>query len=127
MSELVSFQRIHGLEQLGEVQSRFAVNSIGEQLDDFLDTAAAMQSLDLVITPDRRSAISPALGVPIWLALRSRRSAMAPGRSDSPWYPSMRLFRQTRWGDWTPVFEQMAAELPTDRIAPGRDEKAMPE
>ena len=74
-----------------------------------------MQSLDLVIAPDTSLAhLAGALGVPVWVAL-----SFAPDwrwleeRTDSPWYPSMRLFRQKRWGDWDEVFEQMAAELPT--------------
>ena len=112
--ELVSFQRIHGVEQLGEIQSKFAVTSIGEELNDFMDTAAAMQSIDLMITPDTSLGhLAGALGVPTWLALSfAADSRWLDRRSDSPWYPSMRLFRQARWGEWGPVFEQMAAELP---------------
>jgi Tfp pilus assembly protein PilF len=112
--QLISFQRIHGLEQLDEIESRFAVSSIGEQLHDFLDTAAAMQSLDLVITPDTALGhLAGALGVPVWLALSfAAESRWLQGRSDSPWYPSMRLFQQERWGDWAQVFKRMAAELP---------------
>ena len=111
--ELFSFQRIHGLDQLGEIQNRFSVTSIGEQFHDFLDTAAAMQSLDLVVTPDTALGhLAGALGVPVWLALSLAAEARwLQARSDSPWYPSMRLFRQSRWGDWSPVFAQMAAEL----------------
>jgi Tfp pilus assembly protein PilF len=112
--ELVSFQRIHGVEQIGEVQSCFAVKSIGEKLNDFMDTAAAMQSVDLMITPDSSLGhVAGALGVPVWLALSfAADSRWLQGRTDTPWYPSMRLFRQARWGDWAQVFEQMAVELP---------------
>ena len=112
--ELVSFQRIHGVEQLGEIQSKFAVTSIGEELNDFMDTAAAMKSIDLMITPDTSLGhLAGALGVPIWLALSfAADSRWLQGRSDSPWYPSMRLFQQARWGEWGQVFEQMAAALP---------------
>lgn len=112
--QLVSLQGIYGLEQLSEVESRFAVNRLGERLSDFMEIAAAMQSLDLVIAPDTALAhLAGALGVPVWVAL-----SFAPDwrwleeRSDSPWYPSMRLFRQKRWGDWDEVFDKMAAELP---------------
>ncbi len=127
--ELFSFQRIHGLDQLGEVQGRFAVTSVGEQFQDFLDTAAAMQSLDLVITPDTALGhMAGALGVPIWLALSLAAEARwLQGRTDSPWYPSMRLFRQARWGDWPAVFAQMAAELPRLMAArQGRSEQGPP-
>jgi Tfp pilus assembly protein PilF len=123
-AQLISLQRIHGLEQLGEVQSRFAVTGIGEKLNDFMDTAAAMRSIDLIITPDTSLGhLAGALGVPIWLALSFAADARwLQTRSDSPWYPSMRLFRQERWGDWAPVFEQMAAELP--RLMAARQSRA---
>jgi Tfp pilus assembly protein PilF len=111
--QLLSFQRVFGLEQIGEAEGRFAVTDLGGKMADFLDIAAALQSLDLVIAPDTSIAhLAGALGVRVWLAL-----AFAPdsrwllGRSDSPWYPSMRLFRQARRGDWDEVFERMAAEL----------------
>jgi len=79
----------------------------------FMDTAAVMQHLDLVITADTSTAhLAGALGVPAWVALRT------PGdwrwmldREDSPWYPTLRLFRQRRRDDWQGVFERMAAEL----------------
>ena len=121
---LYSFQRIHGLEQLAEIESRFAVTSIGEQLHDFMDTAAAVQSFDLVIAPDTSLGhVAGALGVPVWLALSFAAEARwLQARSDSPWYPSMRLFRQPRWGDWPQVFEQMAAELP--RLVEARKDNA---
>ncbi len=79
----------------------------------FLDTAAIMTSLDLVITSDTSIAhLAGALGVPCWVALSvgaDWRWMLA--RADSPWYPSLRLYRQTTLGDWPPVFERMAADL----------------
>ena len=102
-----------GSNNLARSQSRIAVTGMGERFSDFLDTAAALQSLDLVISPDTSLGhLAGALGVPVWLAL-----SYAPDwrwlqdRADSPWYPTMRLFRQERWGDWRVVFERMAAEL----------------
>ena len=110
---LYSFQRIHGLDQLAEVQNRFSVTGVGERVSDFLDTAAALLTLDLVIAPDTSLAhLAGALGVPVWLALSfAADPRWLDKRPDSPWYPSMRLFRQERWGDWDQVFERMAAEL----------------
>ena len=78
-----------------------------------MDTAAVMRHLDLVITADTSTAhLAGALGVPAWVAVRT------PGdwrwmldREDSPWYPTLRLFRQSRRDDWQGVFERMAAEL----------------
>ena len=111
--QLLSFQRVFGLEQLGEVEGRFAVTDLGGKMSDFVDIAAALQSLDLVIAPDTSIAhLAGALGVRVWVALAfAPDSRWLEGRSDSPWYPSMRLFRQTRRGDWDEVFERMAAEL----------------
>ena len=62
----------------------------------------------------RLAHLAGALGVPVWVALSFAAEAGdgSRERSDSPWYPSMRLFRQKRWGDWAQVFERMAAELP---------------
>ncbi len=79
----------------------------------FMDTAAIMMNLDLVITSDTSVAhLAGALGVPVWVAL-----SFVPDwrwmldRSDSPWYPTMRLFRQKRLGDWQGVFEEIEAAL----------------
>jgi len=114
---LVSLQKGPGVEQLREVAELFQVIDLGPRLDEntgaFMDTAAVMKCLDLVITSDTAVAhLAGALGVPVWLAL-----TFAPewrwllDREDSPWYPSMRLFRQTRRGDWEGVFRRMAGEL----------------
>ena len=74
-----------------------------------------MQSLDLVVTSDTALAhLAGALGVRVWLALSAAPDwRWMVERDDSPWYPSMRLFRQSRLGDWTDVFQRMAAELRT--------------
>jgi hypothetical protein len=89
--------------------SSFSLDAYGA----FMDTAAIMEHLDLVITSDSAVAhLAGALGVPVWVAL-----PMVPDwrwlleREDCPWYPSMRLFRQTRRGEWDEVFERMAVEL----------------
>ena len=81
--------------------------------DAFVDTAAAMTCLDLVITCDTSVAhLAGALAVPVWVALkRDAEWRWLTERSDSPWYPTMRLFRQTRRGVWSDVFEAMAAEI----------------
>ena len=91
--------------------------------DAFVDTAAAMTCLDLVVTCDTSIAhLAGALAVPVWVALKSDAEwRWLTGRADSPWYPTMRLFRQTRRGVWSDVFEAMAgssAQLATRRSAP---------
>ena len=89
------------------------VDEMDAQGNAFMDTAAIMASLDLVITSDTSIAhLAGALGVPVWVALSigpDWRWLLA--RDDCPWYPTMRLFRQTRLADWSDVFERMASEL----------------
>ena len=82
--------------------------SLGPEHDrdaPFLDTAAVMKHLDLVLTCDSVIAhLAGALAVPVWLALPlAHEWRWFSGRDDSPWYPSMRLFRQSSPGDWAGV------------------------
>jgi ADP-heptose:LPS heptosyltransferase len=92
------------------------VMDLGEDLDAdgaFLDSAAVMMSLDLVITSDTALAhLAGALGVKTWVALKyvpEWRWMM--DRKDSPWYPSVTLYRQQRMDDWPPVFDEMLMEI----------------
>jgi hypothetical protein len=77
------------------------------------DLAAVLVSLDLLITVDTAPAhLAGALGVPVWIALPKLPDwRWLLDRSDSPWYPTARLFRQTEPGNWQPVFDQMAQAL----------------
>jgi tetratricopeptide (TPR) repeat protein len=113
--QLFSLQKGAGTEQLADCP--FAVTDLGSYLDNtggaFMDTAAVMQNLDLVVCVDTALGhLAGGLGVPVWLAL-----PFAPDwrwlreRSDTPWYPTMHLFRQPRSGDWESGFAHMAAEL----------------
>jgi hypothetical protein len=81
----------------------------------FLDTAAVMKHLDLVITCDTSIAhLAGALGVPVWVALPFAADwRWMREREDTPWYPTMRLFRQERSGDWAGVLAGMARVLET--------------
>jgi tetratricopeptide (TPR) repeat protein len=114
---LISLQKRDGLDQLEALPAGMAVETLGEDFDAgpdaFLDAAAVMASCDLVISADTATAhLAGALGVPTWIAL-----PFVPDwrwlldRSDSPWYPSVRLFRQGSQGDWAGVFADMAAAL----------------
>ena len=78
-----------------------------------MDTAAIIKNLDLVITVDSAVAhLAGALGAPVWLGLATIVDwRWMFDREDSPWYPTMRLFRQTKLGDWASVFERMTAEV----------------
>ena len=89
------------------------VENLSEDLHDFSDTAAVLEKLDLVISVDTAPAhLAGAMARPTWILL-----PFAPDwrwmldRIDSPWYPTVRLFRQQRWGDWDSVFERVAEEL----------------
>ena len=115
--QLVSLQKTHGLDQLAHLPAGMSVATLGEDFDSgpdaFLDTAAVMMSLDLVVTIDSSIGhVAGALGRPVWLALQAVPYwVWMLDRADSPWYPSMRLFRQARGGAWSEVFERMGAEL----------------
>jgi len=125
---LVSLQKGPGVDQLEGLD--FDVIDLGSKLDEegaFVDTAAVMQSLDLIISVDSAVAhLAGALGVPVWVALPfSPDWRWLLERDDSPWYPSMRLFRQPQPGQWPAVFERIAEEtrkLVTSRgaLSPGQ-------
>ena len=88
------------------------------QLQNMAETAALIARLDLVVSVDTGIAhLAGALGVPVWVAVPYRTDwRWMLGRSDSPWYPTMRLFRQQRWGDWEGVFDEIATAL-AERVA----------
>jgi hypothetical protein len=83
------------------------------ELHDFADTAALVQNLDLVIAVDTAAAhLAGAMGKPVWTLLNlAGEWRWLTDREDSPWYPTMRLFRQRAMGDWDEVIERVAAAL----------------
>jgi hypothetical protein len=119
--KLVSLQKGPGVEQLS---APFSLVEFGDRLDSagaFLDTAALLMNLDLVVTVDSAVAhLAGALAVPVWVVL-----GVGPDwrwmleRADSPWYPTMRLFRQRRLGAWAEVLECIAAEVESVRRGRG--------
>jgi hypothetical protein len=113
---LVSLQKGAGEEQVAANRDSVPV-TVFDDLDaaaPFVDTAAVMQHLDLVITSDTAIAhVAGAMGRPVWVALPLDCDwRWGDRRADSPWYTTMRLFRQTRFRDWETVFADMAAALP---------------
>jgi FkbM family methyltransferase len=120
---LFSLQRDAGVQQLETLAGRLDIVPLGEQLDTdtgaFVETAAVLKNLDLVISPDTAVAhVAGALGVPLWLALsKVPHWPWQLDREDTPWYPSARLFRQQSGDDWTSVFERMSERLTADRPA----------
>ena len=114
---LISLQKGPGAAQLADLPEGMVVESLGADFDGgpdaFVDTAAVMMCCDLVITSDTAVAhLAGALGVKTWVALKHMPDwRWFVERNDSPWYPSMRLFRQGSPGDWDGVFASMKAAL----------------
>jgi len=114
---LIALQVGAGTEQLENLPRGMSVESLGRDFDRgpdaFLDSAAVMQSLDLVITSDSAVAhLAGALACPTWVALQQVPDwRWLRERGDCPWYPGMRLFRQKLKGRWDDVFETIRGEL----------------
>jgi tetratricopeptide (TPR) repeat protein len=114
---LISLHKGSGEEQLRELPSGMKIETLGDTFDppgeSFLDTAAVMMNCDLVITCDTSVAhLAGALGLPVWVVLKWQAEwRWLFERSDSPWYPTMRLFRQTSRGDWAGPFREVEGEL----------------
>jgi tetratricopeptide (TPR) repeat protein len=111
---LFSLQKGHGIEQLAQWGPKWGIIDLAERLHDFSDTAAVMMNLDLIVTADTAPAhLAGALGRPVWTALPfSGCWRWLLRRDDTPWYPTMRLFRQKEPGNWDEVFKRIAAALP---------------
>jgi hypothetical protein len=111
---LISLQKGDGIEQLDALPEGMQVESLGENFpQDFSDTAAAMEAMDLIISCDTSVAhLAGALGRPAWVALRHAADwRWLAERKDSPWYPQMQLFRQPNRGNWTAVFREIEEKL----------------
>jgi len=95
------------------LEQRPDIAHYGDELADFAETAALVANLDLVISVDTAVAhLAAALGKPVWLLLPANPDwRWLLGRDDSPWYPSMRLFRQPKLGGWESVIQMIAKEL----------------
>jgi len=101
---------------------------LGPELQDFDDTAAVIDQLDLVIGVDTSVIhLAGALGKPVWVMIPKPADwRWLEDRTDTPWYPTMRLFRQECQGEWAPVIDQLVAALaacvamqsPTKQIGP---------
>ncbi|MGB8278614.1 MAG: tetratricopeptide repeat protein [Methylovirgula sp.] len=120
---VISLQKHHGLEEIAALPQGAAIDTLGEDFDGgadaFIDTAAVMQNLDLIVSCDTSVAhLAGALGRPVFVLLRKTPDwRWMLDRSDSPWYPTMRLFRQTRAGDWNEVIARVVAAIEEIRIA----------
>ncbi|MEZ2238967.1 tetratricopeptide repeat protein [Microcoleus sp.] len=111
----VSFYSLHKELSAGDctLLNQIPVTDLSDNLKDFADTAAVIAQLDLVISVDTAVAhLAGALGKPVWILL-----SFVPDwrwmleREDSPWYPTARLFRQEKPGDWEGVFDRLKTAL----------------
>ncbi|MGD8883604.1 MAG: tetratricopeptide repeat protein, partial [Desulfobacterales bacterium] len=111
--------QVYGLQkgpassQVEEFSDQIVLNNYGEEFKDFSDTAAMISALDLVISVDTAVAhLAGAMGKPVWVLLPTDADwRWMLARDDTPWYPTMRLFRQNKTGDWDDVFQRVADEL----------------
>jgi tetratricopeptide (TPR) repeat protein len=110
--EWVSVQKFVRAEEQALLE-RSSVRHFGDELADLSDTAALVQCLDGVVSVDTSAAhLAGALGRPLWLMLPYLPDwRWQLDREDCPWYPSARLFRQTRAGEWGDVFERIGASM----------------
>jgi hypothetical protein len=110
---LVSLQKGATQAQIGSYWGRAPLINIGPEIQDYGDTMAIIENLELIVTVDTSVGhLTGALGKPVWIML-----PYAPDwrwlleRDDSPWYPTARLFRQSAGRDWQPVMASIAEEL----------------
>lgn len=110
---LVSLQKGDGADRVPGQLPVVSLDGLDEAAGPFMDTAAVLRHLHLVVTCDSALGhLAGAMGVPTWLALNYAADwRWLTGRPDTPWYPAHRLFRQRQPGRWPDVFDRMAAEL----------------
>jgi tetratricopeptide (TPR) repeat protein len=112
-ARLISLQKGYGAEQIAHFGAPILEFTDMDDDATFIDTAALLKCLDLVITSDTSIAhLAGAMGVKTWLLLPFVPDwRWMTDREDTPWYPSLRLFRQHEPGDWSDVFERVIAAL----------------
>jgi Flp pilus assembly protein TadD len=104
----------HGATGAAPLPPELPLTALGPAIEDMADTAAMLSQLDLLIAVDTAVAhLAGALGLPCWLLLPAYKTdwRWLQQRRDSPWYPSMRLFRQAQRGDWTATVAELAEAL----------------
>ncbi len=114
-----SLQKGPAASQAARPPAGMTLIDLSDELHDFADTAALVSQLDLVITVDTAIAhLAGAMGKPAWVLLASEQDwRWLLKREDTPWYPTLRLFRQSQPGEWPQVIERVAGALAT--LTPG--------
>lgn len=110
---LYGLQKGPAAAQADQLSEQIIANNFGEDFVDLADTAGAIENLDMVISIDTSVAhLAGAMGKPVWVLLKVDADwRWLLDREDNPWYPTMRLFRQKKPGDWNDVFDRVANEL----------------
>ena len=110
-----SFQVDDRRADIGKLGVMAFVTDLGDHIHDFGDSAALMQAMDLIITIDSAPAhLAGAMGLPVWmLQLYTTDWRWMADRADSPWYPSMRIYRQQKPADWSAPVEKLSADFST--------------
>lgn len=111
--KLFSLQKGEQAAELANLAPGISMVDLGSQVQDFAQSAAVVEQLDLVISVDTAMAhLAGALGKRVWTLITWHPEwRWLCDRLDSPWYPTMRLFRQPSAGDWQSVINQVAVEL----------------
>lgn len=111
--QVIGLQKGEAAAQAAGLSLPTDFQNVGPALDSFEDTAGMIENLDLMITVDTSVAhLAGAMGRPVWLLVPfSPDWRWLLDRNDTPWYPTMRLFRQTEPGDWGAVFRKVKKEL----------------
>lgn len=112
-TQFYSVQKGEGIEDLENIPPNYNVVNLGETFNDFNDTAAAIENCDLIICNDTSIAhLAGAMGKPCWILLPWIQNwRWHTDISYSPWYKSVKLFKQTEAGNWDEVFDRVKAEL----------------
>jgi tetratricopeptide (TPR) repeat protein len=110
---LIGLQKGEAAAQARHMPAGMALTNYGEEIEDFSDPAGLIENLNLVIAVDTAVAhLAGAMGKPVWVLLPFVPDwRWMVDRADSPWYPTMRLFRQTTLGDWQTVFQRVKTAL----------------
>jgi ADP-heptose:LPS heptosyltransferase len=110
---LISLQKILSADDPAAMEDIVRAIDLAQPLDDFADTAALIENLDLVLSVDTAVAhLVGALGKPVWIMNRHAACwRWLQKRADSPWYPTARLFRQPSPGDWDSVVNEVSQAL----------------
>lgn len=113
-----SLQKIHGIAKLQNLPKQFVIHHFDNDFDEsngrFMDTAALIKNIDLIISADTSIVhVAGSLGAQTWVLLPYNAEwRWQKKRNDTPWYPyTMRLFRQKKPGDWTTVIEEVKHAL----------------